>query len=201
MFKNLVRRRRFFFAPMVMAGLLWGAGVTAQATAVGPGNAVPQQLGNSIVGDNHYHSLSNNNPDAGPVSALEREGACANATGYADMGAFDSDHASQRWMFDDNGDGTATIRDSCNPVLVLAAPTDTGPVKMVAYPNQANAKYTKWTVTQTSTDAFGRAVYAIVSQATGKALESCGTAVGSTVVVDSPNNSAGQAWTVVYTTP
>ncbi|EME98678.1 RICIN domain-containing protein [Streptomyces mobaraensis NBRC 13819 = DSM 40847] len=175
-------------AAVFAAGLLMAA---QNAQAAGHSAAAPA----SIVGDNQYHSITNGGTTSGGSRlALEVEGQCAAPTGYADINTYDPSHASEKWKFFLNPDGTANIQDSCDPSMALTAPTESGGAATLTHRDTNNiTPQQKWKVTQ---DANG--VLTIASAATGSVLDSCGTWVaGSTVVVDPDRQHTTQRWTVL----
>ncbi|MEU7137021.1 RICIN domain-containing protein [Streptomyces sp. NPDC046261] len=144
------------------------------------------------VGDGKYHAISN-------VSGLvlEREGRCANPTGYAIIDA-DSQVNAQLFRFDLNAEGTVYIYDRCGALRsrALTAPSQAGGrVGMQAY--ESTRADQKWNVTK---DSSGRLT--ITSVAGGYALDTDGTAALSEVVANTPDpQSSTQRWAVVSTVP
>lgn len=140
--------------------------------------------GPTIVGDNQYHALTN-----GGGLALEHAGQCAATTNVvADLNTYDSTHASERWKFDANGDGTARIYDSCPTPLTLTAPTGAGSQVTLQAFNSSN-QYQKWQVTQNASGTF-----TITNPATGYVLDSASVNAGAAVTVNSPSSANTQDW-------
>ncbi|MFD8705027.1 RICIN domain-containing protein [Kitasatospora sp. NPDC059648] len=140
--------------------------------------------GPGIVGDNQYHGLTN-----GGGLALEHAGQCANATNVvADLNAYDPTHASEKWKFDPNADGTARIYDSCPTPLTLTAPATAGAQATLQAFNSAN-QYQKWQVTQN-----GSGTLTITNPATGYVLDSSAVSAGAAVVVNPTRNANSQNW-------
>ncbi|MFI9202973.1 RICIN domain-containing protein [Streptomyces sp. NPDC053048] len=140
----------------------------------------------SPVGDGQYHAISN-------VSGLvlEREGRCANQTGYAIIntaGGF----AAQQYRFDLNSEGTVYIYDRCALSRALTAPPSAGgKVELRTYDSSRADQ--KWNVTQ---DPSGKLT--IASVAGGFVLDSAGVVAGSFVVANTADpQSPTQKWAVV----
>ncbi|MFI1797379.1 RICIN domain-containing protein [Streptomyces sp. NPDC020379] len=196
---NYVIRQRLRILPTLLAAGLLVAAQSAQASAHASA-ASPA----SIVGDNHYHSITNGGTtSSGGHLALEVEGQCGAQTGYVDINTYDPTHASQQWKFFLDPDGTANIQDSCDPSLALTAPTYAGgPATLTHRDTSQILPQQEWQVAQdangvltitsaiTVTDTHGTQSHSV--------LDSCGTwAAGSTVVVDPNTQSTTQKWTVL----
>ncbi|MFI8460007.1 RICIN domain-containing protein [Kitasatospora sp. NPDC085464] len=140
--------------------------------------------GPTIVGDNQYHALT----DGGGL-ALEHAGQCAATTGVgADLDTYDSTHASERWKFDTNADGTVRIYDSCPTPLTLTAPGAAGAqVTLKAF--DSTDTHQKWKVAQNSSGT-----YTITNPATGYALDSASVSAGAAVTVNPAGSANSQAW-------
>ncbi|WP_455409938.1 RICIN domain-containing protein [Streptomyces hiroshimensis] len=168
----------------------WRASIVAMMTSVATAlifsSGAAHAAYESPVGDGQYHTISN-------VSglALEREGRCANTTGFAVIntaGRF----AAQQFRFDLNSEGTVYIYDRCaQPRALTAPPSAGGRVEMRTYDSSRVDQ--KWNVTQ---DSSGRLTITSVA-AGGLALDSNGTAVNSIVVANTANpQSSTQRWAV-----
>ncbi|MFC0430475.1 ricin-type beta-trefoil lectin domain protein [Kutzneria buriramensis] len=140
--------------------------------------------GPTIVGDGQYHGLTN-----GGGLALEHAGQCANSSNVvADLNAYDSTHASEKWKLDPNSDGTARIYDSCPTPLTLTAPTTAGAqATLTAF--DPTSRYQKWKVTSN-----GSGNLTITNPATGYVLDSAAVSAGAAVTVNSASSANSQDW-------
>ena len=140
--------------------------------------------GPTIVGDGQYHSLTN-----GGGLVLEHAGQCANSTNVvADLNAYDSTYASERWKLDANAGGTARIYDSCLTPLTLTAPATAGTqVTLNAF--DPNNRYQQWQVTRN-----GSGNLTITNPATGYVLDSAAVSTGAAVTVKPAGSANTQDW-------
>ncbi|WP_152648595.1 alpha-galactosidase [Streptacidiphilus anmyonensis] len=180
-----------------------GSGGGTISASVPPHGAVlyrlsplPTTVPATVVDDGRYHSLSTGAGTGGLV--LEASGTCsAPVTSVADLNTWWPSHTSEQWTFTSNPDGTVRISDDCDTSTqvhtVLAAGTSAGDSAYLLNYSAGNP-WQEWRVVQnTATGAL-----TVTNVATGLALDTAGTAAGSTVVTNSPNPSApGQSWSLV----
>ncbi|AUG80469.1 hypothetical protein CFP65_5784 [Kitasatospora sp. MMS16-BH015] len=160
------------------------AGLSTTGSALSYLAAHTINYGPTVVGDNQYHALT----DGGGL-ALEHAGQCAaTANVLADLGAFDATHASEKWKFDANADGTVRIYDSCPTPLTLTAPAAAG-AQVSLKPFDSTSAAQKWQVTQN-----GSGTLTVTNPATGYVLDAASISAGAAVTVNASGAANSQSW-------
>ena len=103
----------------------------------------------------------------------------------------------QRWLFGDNGDGTVTIHNACNPKFVLDLQDGKTNVQIYSLTSAAN-KSQKWTLKSVKATEDYSGTYRIVSARNDKALMVGNTVNGGNVYVGMATDVSAQQWQISW---